>query len=81
MKHVWTRALPLVLALPGCALFGSGLDLATVTQNQANVNQIVAENEVYLAADAKAESLKAVQRDRNKAAVELARRIVEAAGR
>ena len=62
------------LALSGCAaLGGAKLDAAACAQNAANVSQIVGENEAYLSADAtKAESLKAIQRDRNAAAVLLA---------
>lgn len=62
-----------VLALPGCGLICGGLDNAAAIQNEANVAQIVGENESYLAAENKPESLKAVQRDRNEAALGLAR--------
>lgn len=74
MKPLRTLTLPLLLAaLPGCSLLCGGLDEAAARQNAENVAQIVAENEAALAADPKPDSLKAVQRDRNKAAVELAK--------
>lgn len=75
------RSLTLTLAallLGSCSALGLGsnLDAQATAQNHVNVVQMAAENESYLAADTtKAESLKAVQRDRNKAAVELAARM------
>ena len=73
MKRLATLALAAVLVLPGCAMLCGGLDAESAGQNEKNVEQIVAENAAYLAADPKPDSLKAVQRDRNQAALELAR--------
>lgn len=70
------------LALTGCAQLGlstTKLDAAATAQNADNVAALVGENDAYLAADPKAESLKQAQRDRNAAALALAKKMAEAA--
>jgi hypothetical protein len=72
-----------LLTTTNCAALGldvSTLDKAAVDQNMANVAQLVGENTVYVEADTtKTDALKQASRDRNQAALELARKMQESA--
>lgn len=66
-----------VLALGACASLSA--EKQALDANLANVTSIVEQNERFLATDARAAALKAPDRSRNAAAVDLARALVEKA--